>query len=48
MTFGTMKVVGGCPYAPAVFTPRSILTRLVINPEEGTNISPETLISYQE
>jgi hypothetical protein len=25
MTFGTMKVVGRQPYAPAVFTPRSIL-----------------------
>ena len=25
MTFGTMKMVGRHPYAPAVFTPRSIL-----------------------
>jgi hypothetical protein len=25
MTFGTMKVVGLHPYAPAVFTPRIIL-----------------------
>jgi hypothetical protein len=25
MTFGTMKVVGRHPYAPAVFTARSIL-----------------------
>jgi hypothetical protein len=28
MTFGTMKVVGCQPYAPAVFTPRSILVLL--------------------
>ena len=30
MTFGTMKVVGRQPYAPAVFTPRSILVLIFL------------------